>query len=155
MSMRVVPLALALLLLPAAASAQRRNGRCTGEPVDTTAADAIFRDCDVDRAAKPRSEVRPMIRPEVLGNSGGCYTAEFEFVVDTTGTIEPDDLRLVRSTSTELADALKAVLPALRYTPAIRNGQPVRQRVRYKQSVVTRVVVSGGLNARAPMRAPC
>ena len=142
-----------LAILPTLAQAQKRHGRCIGEAPDTTAVDVVFRECDTDRAAKVRTEIRPLIRPEALG-AGSCFKTELEFVVDTSGAIEPAGVQVVSGNSQELGQAVMASLGGLRYTPAMRDGHPVRQRTRYGMSIV-RQVSSGIGPGRPPVRPPC
>ena len=60
----------------------------------------------------------------------------------------------VGGNSQELAQAVRVALPALRYDPAVRDGAPVRQRVRYKSSVTMKVVVVRAGEQPDPGRRP-
>jgi hypothetical protein len=48
------------------------------------------------------------------------------FVVDTTGRVEVPSAKLVSSTHALDTQAVCAILPALRFTPAALEGRPVR-----------------------------
>jgi len=154
----LVVIVLAVTTSPSAAQ-QRRGGRCTGDAVDSTtmAMNAVYRDCDVDRTAKVSNTIRPVFQPDQSGLRAGCFRTELEFVVDTTGRPEMGTVKRVSDNSPELTEAVKTALPGLRYEPAQRDGQPVRQIVRYKSSVAVRTVVSsspGGPPSGASMRPP-
>ena len=158
--MRAVLLLLAATVLASPASTQqRRGGRCTGDARDSTtmAMAPVFRDCEVDRTAKVSKEVRPNFQPEQYGARSSCFRTELEFVVDTAGRPEMDAVKVVSDNSAELTEAVKQALPALRYEPAMRDGKPVRQLVRYKSGVAVRTVVvssSSGPPSSASMRPP-
>ena len=152
-----LPLVIIVLLLPVdSALAQRKSGRCTGDATDsaTMALAPIYRDCEVDRPAKVRSQIRISFQPHTSGMEARCYKTEVEFVVDTAGHPEPDDVKVVSGNSPELAEAVQASLPTLRYDPAQLGGRPVRQRVRFPWSVATRVVLSRGGAPPNPGRPP-
>jgi hypothetical protein len=152
--MRPYIVLLPLLLLAQAADAQRKGGKCGGEDVDSIAASgAPYPACAVDRPAKKRNDLRPFFRPDDTAVGTKCYRTELEFVVDTAGRPEPGDVRVVGGDSPELADAVRQALPGLRYSPAMRDGQPVRQWVRFKWVMATRVVVTRG-GSGDPGRAP-
>ena len=104
---------------------------------------AVYRACDVDVAAR----VHPTTQhPDIEPTSGaGCMSAEFEFVVGTDGIPEGDALRLVSSNNPSFAQAVRRFIPTLRYAPATKDGQPVRQLVHYGSMVVTRVSRSGAM----------
>lgn len=144
------------LLLADSAFAQRQRGACTGEPTDsvTMAVTPIYRDCEVDRPAKVRSAIRPFFRPASSGLGTQCYRTELEFVVNAEGRPELDDVRVVSGNSPDLAEAVRAALLSVQYDPAILDGQPVRQRVRLKWSVATRVVRTRAGAPVDPGRAP-
>jgi hypothetical protein len=52
-----------------------------------------------------------------------------EFVVDTTGRVEPATINLVVSPGTAYSDAVRRALPGAEFTPAVRGGRTVRQLV--------------------------
>lgn len=159
--MRRVLVLAALVSVAGSAAAQRKGGRCTGEASDTSGGGppAVFRDCDVDQPAKVRQRIRPAFEPAFAGPGNGCYRTELEFVVDTAGRPELAAVRIVSGNSPEFAAAVRALLPELLYTPAVRDGQPVRQLVRYKASLATKGRVVFGRPSDLPdppgRRPPC
>jgi hypothetical protein len=52
-----------------------------------------------------------------------------EFVVDTTGRVEPATINLVVSPGPAYSDAVRRALPGAEFTPAVRGGRTVRQLV--------------------------
>ena len=159
--MRRVLVLAALVSIAGSAAAQRKGGRCTGEASDSIAGgpSVVFRDCDVDQPAKVRQRIRPAFEPALAAPGDGCYRTELEFVVDTAGRPELAEVRVVSGNSPELAAAVRAALPGLLYTPAVRDGQPVRQLVRYKASLATKGQVVAGRPSDPPgppgRRPPC
>src|SRR5262249_22705402 len=72
------------------AQEKKKKGRCNGAPPDSTwlLRGPVYRDCEVDRKAEvmpplPHPDYVPMGSPRQ-----GCFSAEFEFVVDTLGQPE-------------------------------------------------------------------
>jgi hypothetical protein len=93
----------------------------------------IYRDCAVDRTARLTNTVHADYRPSTP--RPGCYAADIEFVVDTTGKIETGTARVVRANDTQFAESVIASLPAWKYEPANRDGKLVRQLVSSHQSI--------------------
>lgn len=144
--MQLSAVVLIAVLASAPALAQGSKSRCTGDPPDSVALaqGPAYRDCDVDRpAALTGSPVRPDFSPPSSARGDGrCYTAEFQFVVDTLGRAELGTVRRRASNNIEFAQALEPTISQLRYVPARLGERAVRQVVLYKQSVTTRVVVT-------------
>lgn len=128
----------------AGATARARRTSCALAPADSTylATGPVYRDCAVDQRARPRGPgVRPEFRPSSppLGGTA-CYSAELEFVVDTTGAPELETARVVRTNDATFGDAVLATLLNWRYDPARKDGIAVRQIVREKRSMAVQVV---------------
>jgi protein TonB len=68
--------------------------------------------------------------PEVLRASGVEGRVTAEFVVDERGRAEADSVRFVGSDNQLFEEAVKAVLPRMRFAPAEVGGRKVRQLVR-------------------------
>ena len=158
------PVALLALLLVVAAplAAQKPKKRCTGEPADSALAargsGPIYRDCEVERPAQLRTLDFP-IDFQPTGSilpSGGCYRAEFQFVVDTTGRPEPSTVRPSPGNDRGLEDAVRPGLSQLRYDPARLAGNRVRQIVLYKRAVepIVRVNPTEGEQTGLPSTRP-
>ena len=152
--MRLPVVFAAVVLFAGPLQAQRKDRKCGGEPRDTAVGRlTVFRECEVDVAARVTSELRPNFRPATTA-ANRCYRAELEFVVDTLGHPETATAQVVSGNDADFTQAVLAALPTLRYDPAKHEGQPVRQRVRYKSSLGTKVVVVRAGEMPDPGRAP-
>jgi protein TonB len=67
--------------------------------------------------------------PDMLRRAGVEGEVVAQFVVDTTGRVEPTSFRAVRVTQPLFASAVEQVLPRLRFIPAEAGGHRVRQLV--------------------------
>ncbi len=132
-------LALALLLpMTATAASAQAKRRCSGDPPDASllALGPVYRDCEVDRPARMRGADLPLdFVPDQRPGASGCYRAEFQFVVDTTGRPETATMRAAPSNDRGLEEAIRGNLAQVRYEPAIRQGQRVRQVVVYARTM--------------------
>ncbi len=138
-------------------AAQRSKRKCLDTPVDSVPGGVpAYQACHVDREAQPRgSAPRLDWTPPSSGlRDGSCLRAEFTFVVDTLGVPEPRTMRDVTATSIDFQQAVRDVIPRLRYEPALLNGAPVRQVVTYRQSLAVRVVISSSPSGRPPSSRP-
>jgi TonB family protein len=68
--------------------------------------------------------------PPSMRASGTNGVVIAEFVVDTTGAVEPDNVGIVSSTDPLFTDAVRDALQLARFRPAIHKGRAVRQLVR-------------------------
>ena len=112
---RVATFALAVLSLPLAAKAQ---GAAFNQPqldVPTKLASA-----EMTSRLLARSLERCRIRAGVTG------TVNVEFVVDATGKVEPSSVKILDSTSAELTEAARAVVPEIKFKPGEKQGKAVR-----------------------------
>jgi|SRR5690349_20754225 len=106
-----------------------RSPNCPDTAVLNIGGRPAYRPCSVDRPVylrqdSPRPQV-PASAPRGLKNA----RVMVEFVVDESGKVELQTARIVVSADPSLSDAVRAVLPDLRFTPAERDGQHVRQQV--------------------------
>ncbi|MGQ0702223.1 MAG: hypothetical protein ACT4PM_03710 [Gemmatimonadales bacterium] len=123
------------------AGLQQEKRKCSAElPPSHRVRGTVYRDCDVDRPARLRSEGRLEFTapPSRTGGDWACEEAELTFVVDTAGKAELGTARVVATTSPEFAAAVVGFLPTLRYRPALLTGTPVRQVVAYRKTLLTR-----------------
>ena len=148
--------ALVLLVpaLPACAhrSAGESSRRCVPDKVDPSYArfGTVYTACEVEQAARPQpitstsAVERAAISDAMLqrGASGDrCASAELEFVVNEEGRVIAESARVIRATDQSFAQSVLLGLPALRFTPATKGGQPVRQVARLNRAVGATVVV--------------
>lgn len=81
----------------------------------------------VERPAKVHGR-QPVPRyPEELRASGVEGIAIVRFEVDTAGIVDTATFRVLRATRPEFGQAVREVLPQIRYRPAQNKGQRVRQ----------------------------
>jgi TonB-like protein len=152
-----------LILIAAVAMAACASASQTGagKTCALTSADSVFlkrgnvyRDCAVEQRAQLIARRQPEFRPDVSAGQS-CYSADLEFVVDTTGTPEADGARIVRANNPNFADAALAVIPTWQYRPAYLHGAPVRQIVRENIGIASVLVrVPAGGTPRPPDRVP-
>lgn len=151
------------VLLLACSGATRTAGRaeCMLSSADSIflAGGPVYRDCAVDeRATRQQGSAPPIdIRPPSPGTLGTqCYFVELEFVVDTNGVPEVKTARVRRSTDVQYTDAVLATLPRWRYSPAKKDGVPVRQIVREQsaKAITVAVVRPGEVPPRRPPNCP-
>ncbi len=67
--------------------------------------------------------------PSVLQSAGIEGMVRAQFVVDTTGKVEMSSLKILESTNEQFSNAIRTVMPKLRFFPAEVGGRKVRQLV--------------------------
>jgi periplasmic protein TonB len=95
-------------------------GRITGEEPATVAT--------VDRIAAMLAPLRPRY-PDQLRAAGVTGRVVVRLVVDTVGRVEPASVVIRESSHDLFAQAVRAVLPSLRFVPAEAGGRKVRMLV--------------------------
>jgi TonB family protein len=137
---RVVPVCFSLAWLvgcaggraPETSTARLGNTRypnCPDTAVLEIAGRPAYRPCSVDRPVLLRPDSpRPRLPPSASGSIQGARVLA-EFVVDEQGRVEPGTAEILASPDSSLTQAVWAVLPELRFTPAERDGRRVRQQV--------------------------
>jgi hypothetical protein len=161
-----VLLACALLIMSSASSAAAQsrvgNKSCSVDKVDTVryGTGAIYRDCEVDRAAKLRKDVQPEFEiPRRLS----CVNVELEFVVDSAGLVVDSTALVLSSNDTDFALVIRRSLKRWRYEPATKNGIAVRQVVRKRVErsngsnglLTVEKIASSDIPVRSGIVAPC
>jgi protein TonB len=61
-----------------------------------------------------------------MRTTGISGRVRIRFVVDTTGRVDPSSVQVIESTHDLFTNAVRAVLPSLRFKPSEANGQRVR-----------------------------
>lgn len=118
-----------------------RGAGCQLRSSDSTlmAGAPLYRECAVDtHAANLTRGQGPMARPAGALHDG-CYSAELQFVVDTTGVPEQRTARVLTTNDQSYADAVIATLPTWRYKPALIGSTPVRQIVTEREATAIKV----------------
>lgn len=67
--------------------------------------------------------------PAVLESSGIAGEVQAQFVVSSSGKADMDSFKVLKSTNELFTQAVKAVLPRMRFSPAQIGGKPVNQLV--------------------------
>ena len=95
----------------------------------------VFRACAVDKEAKFSRYIggRPDWQPTPPFKD--CYSALISVVVDTKGLPLMETAKIVRSSDRSFAEAQMTVVRRSIYTPAMKDGQPVQQRLENPISV--------------------
>lgn len=107
------------------------DGALTGEnrANSESSPGAPFHADQVDKPAAFISGSATPRYPDVLRSSGVEGKVVAVFVVDAAGRAETDSVRLLRSDNVLFEDAVRAVLPRMRFLPAEIGGRRVRQLV--------------------------
>ncbi|MDP1858904.1 MAG: hypothetical protein Q8K82_09545 [Gemmatimonadaceae bacterium] len=155
--MRLLLLCAFTVVMSSPLVAQRAKRGCPEISVDSVqAGEPVYLACQVDREAKPRG-IAPRIdwspSPSEL-RDGSCFRAEYQFVVDTLGIPDVRTVRDVGSTTSSFQQAARDAIPRLRYSPALRNGTPVRQLVSHTQSAAIRRVITSSPAGSPPSTRP-
>jgi TonB family protein len=92
---------------------------------------SVYTVAQVDTPAVLDTLTMPAVTyPPSMRASGTNGVVIAEFVVDTTGSVEPDNVGIVSSTDPLFTDAVRDALQLARFRPAIHEGRAVRQLVR-------------------------
>jgi protein TonB len=67
--------------------------------------------------------------PSVLESSGIAGEVQAQFVVNSSGKADMDSFKVLKSTNELFTQAVKNVLPRMRFSPAMIGGKPVNQLV--------------------------
>jgi hypothetical protein len=96
---------------------------------DLVAAASVYTADQVDVAAKPDGDISALLAyPDTLrGADRVVASGVVEFVVDTSGGVELGTINFVAVPSSPFVGAIRAAVPEMRFTPAVRNGARVRQ----------------------------
>jgi protein TonB len=105
------------------------SGRAAGIPLGTG---DIFAAATVEKPALPLPGNRPPIYPEMLRVAGIEGSALLQFVIDTTGRVEPSSLTVLSADNELFAAAARAALLGHRFIPAEVAGRNVRMLVQQR-----------------------
>lgn len=107
----------------------RSGPRRTIDLEELAAAHAVYSAAQVDKQAELAQDPLEVKYPPSLFASGIDGTAVAEFVVDAKGTIERETFEILSTTHPLFGEAVEQAMLKARYTPAIKDGAPVRQLV--------------------------
>ncbi len=118
-------------------------------------ADSVYFAEQVDSPAAYDDRSAAPIYPDSLQRLGIGGSVMAQFVVDTTGHVEMESVRLLESTNLRFTESVLAALPRMLFRPAVLNGQKARQIVEVPFRF--RVVVAadtGGVRDSTRVRPP-
>jgi protein TonB len=95
-------------------------------PVDVKA--QVFTEAELDDPVQPISQPTPRY-PPVMQSAGIAGRVELEYIVDTTGHLEPPSLKVLKSSHQAFEEPAKEVIQKSVFKPARFRGRPVRQLV--------------------------
>jgi TonB family protein len=99
--------------------------RVSADMQDTTCTRPV-----IEKQPVQRSHTAEPTYPVVLQRAGIEGAATMQFIVDTTGRVDPRTIELLASTDFRFAEACRDVLPRMRFDPATVDGHKVRELVR-------------------------
>jgi TonB family protein len=117
------------------ASSARRKGRRSGPredlPVSPTpfVPDSIYSALQVDEMVERFEGAAAPVYPPELIRRGVEGQVEATYVVDTTGGVDTATFEVLRSDDSLFTESVRTALGEMRFRPARRAGQPVRQLV--------------------------
>ena len=109
--------------------------------------DSVFSVLDVDsQVVRYASSAAPNYPPSLL-KAGIEGAVESEFVVDTTGIVDLTSVRILFATDPEFTRSVQDALYDMRFRPAIRGSQKVRQLVHQRFTFQIRLPPGPGVPA--------
>ncbi|CAN5226556.1 hypothetical protein BH23GEM2_BH23GEM2_14030 [soil metagenome] len=105
------------------------RGDETGPPSPTESGEPVFTVIEVDEEAARMANSAAPAYPALLLSEGIEGTVLVRYVVEANGLADSSSLEILSATRREFADAVRAAIPHMRFTPARINERPVRQLV--------------------------
>ena len=105
------------------------RGDQTGPPSPTQSDEPVFTVIEVDEEAARMANSAAPAYPPLLLSEGVEGTVLVRYVVDPSGLADSSSLEILSATRREFADAVRAAIPHMRFTPARIDERPVRQLV--------------------------
>jgi TonB family protein len=90
---------------------------------------AVYFEFQVERRARPDPQNAPPAYPAMLRAEQLEGTVLAQFIVDTTGLVEPSTFKVLKTPHILFSNAVKIALPNMRFAPAEVGGVKVRQLV--------------------------
>lgn len=101
-------------------------------PAERLVADSVFSVLEVDRMVERYDgSAAPAYPPELIAK-GVQGMVQAIYVVDTTGRVDTTSIEVLTSDHPQFTQSVREALDHMRFRPALRGGQPVRQRVQQK-----------------------
>ena len=159
MRSRIALLCCALaLVITGCAGNRAASTACEPVAADLSSIGPVYRDCAVDRTAKPPAVLPSLQSADIPRQPSGCIKAVIEMVVDTTGRPVLHTAKVVESNDRRFEELVLSSLGSLRYTPAVKDNQKVAQLVRHErmlQFAIVAVPAGAPLPARPPQVPKC
>lgn len=114
---------------PAPAAMPTATVATAAAPAADTVGSKPFFEFQVDQPAALRSGEKGPAYPPAQRAAGIVGNVLVQFVVNTDGAVEVNTIKVLRSTQDAFTDAVRTALAGMRFTPATKDGQPVRQLV--------------------------
>jgi protein TonB len=106
-----------------------KGGTGTGVVGGIANANQTYFEFQVEKPAEMLSDSPKPKYPSVLESSGIAGEVQAQFVVSSSGKADMDSFKVLKSTNELFTQAVKNVLPRMRFSPAMIGGKPVNQLV--------------------------
>jgi periplasmic protein TonB len=106
-----------------------KGGTGTGVVGGIANANQTYFEFQVEKPAEMLQDSPKPKYPSVLESSGIAGEVQAQFVVNSGGKADMDSFKVLKSTNELFTQAVKAVLPRMRFSPAMIGGKPVNQLV--------------------------
>ena len=106
-----------------------KGGTGTGVVGGIATTNQTYFEFQVEKPAEMLSDSPKPRYPSVLESSGIAGEVQAQFVVASSGKADMDSFKVLKSTNELFTQAVKNVLPRMRFSPAMIGGKPVNQLV--------------------------
>ena len=106
-----------------------KGGTGTGVVGGIANANQTYFEFQVEKPAEMLAESPKPKYPSVLESSGIAGEVQAQFVVNSSGKADMDSFKVLKSTNELFTQAVKNVLPRMKFSPAMIGGKPVNQLV--------------------------
>ena len=106
-----------------------KGGTGTGVVGGVANTNQTYFEFQVEKPAEMLSDSPKPRYPSVLESSGIAGEVQAQFVVASSGKADMDSFKVLKSTNELFTQAVKSVLPRMKFSPAMIGGKPVNQLV--------------------------
>ncbi|HEX9608277.1 MAG TPA: energy transducer TonB [Gemmatimonadaceae bacterium] len=106
-----------------------KGGTGTGVVGGIANTNQTYFEFQVEKPAEMLAESPKPKYPSVLESSGIAGEVQAQFVVNSSGRADMDSFKVLKSTNELFTQAVKNVLPRMKFSPAMIGGKPVNQLV--------------------------
>src|SRR5713101_7600098 len=104
-----------------------KGGTGTGVVGGIANTNQTYFEFQVEKPAEMLAESPKPKYPSVLESSGIAGEVQAQFVVNSSGKADMDSFKVLKSTNELFTQAVKNVLPRMKFSPAMIGGKPVNQ----------------------------